>query len=128
MKLQKQNLEMIYKFLDQLAFKGASSRPVTKLKHAIQATLAELRDDEIALVEENDGTINDQGTVTFPDGKAKLAFTTAQQELRQEEALFDETTQGQFKRLKQSLEDYDGELSGQHADAYDALLDALEEQ
>lgn len=127
MNIKKQDLEQIYQFLDQLTFKGAASRPVTKLKHAIQAVLSELLEDEIKLVEENNGEIGTAGKVTFPDAESQFVFTKAQQALRQELSIFEETTQGQFQRLYDSLMTYDKELSGQDADAYELLLEGLEE-
>jgi hypothetical protein len=126
MNLKKQSLEIIYKFLDGVKLVGAASRARTKFNQALAKHLDDLQQDEQTLVLENNGVIKEGGSVTFNEIEDKKTFLAAQRELRQEAVILMETTQDQFKRLKNALENYDQALDGANAEAYDTLLDALE--
>lgn len=135
--IKKNSLRNIHILLEGLSLKGAVSRARTKLDQKILDAFQEVGEEERALIKEYDGTILESGQVKFPldkneDGSngtvssKKLAYEKADKELFEESVLIPEHTEGQFERLLNSLNDYDQELSGTNAQAYDSLLDALE--
>lgn len=130
MNIKKQELIKVYNFLNGASLVGAVSRARTKLNKSIAEAFQEMQSDESDLVKEYGGEILQGGAVKFDNERQddKLAFNKAMLELHEESAVFAETTQDQFNRLKTALENYDKELSNQDAEAYDILLSALEEE
>lgn len=130
MNIKKQDLVKVYNFLNGASLVGAVSRARTKLNKSITEAFEEMQSDESDLVKEYGGEILQGGTVKFDKERQddKAAFNKAMLELHEESAVFTETTQDQFNRLKTALESYDKELSNQYAEAYDILLSALEEE
>ena len=130
MNIKKQELIKVYNFLNGASLVGAVSRARTKLNKYIAEAFQEMQSDESDLVKEYGGEILQGGAVKFDNERQddKVAFNKAMLELHEESAVFTETTQDQFNRLKTALESYDKELSNQDAEAYDILLSALEEE
>lgn len=130
MNIKKQDLIKVYNFLNGARLVGAVSRARTKLNKSIAEAFQEMQSDESDLVKEYGGEIVQGGAVKFDKERQedKVAFNKAMLELHEESAVFTETTQDQFNRLKTALESYDKELSNQDAEAYDILLSALEEE
>ncbi|OQJ73323.1 hypothetical protein BMS77_02050 [Leuconostoc pseudomesenteroides] len=130
MNIKKQDLIKVYNFLNGASLVGAVSRARTKLNKSIAEAFQEMQSDESDLVKEYGGEIVQDGAVKFDKERQddKVAFNKAMLELHEESAVFTETTQDQFNRLKTALESYDKELSNQDAEAYDILLSALEEE
>lgn len=130
MNIKKQDLIKVYNFLNGASLVGAVSRARTKLNKSIAEAFKEMQSDESDLVKEYGGEILQGGTVKFDKERQddKVAFNKAMLELHEESAVFTETTQDQFNRLKTALESYDKELNNQDAEAYDILLSALEEE
>jgi predicted outer membrane protein len=128
MNIKNNDLLKVYNFLNEASFVGAVSRARTKLMKSIGEAIGELQSDEISLAHENHGTLGANGAVEFDKNypEDRIAFNQAHEELLNEEAVFMETTRDQFSRLKSGLEQYEKELNGQDAQAYDTLLDALE--
>lgn len=130
MNIKKQDLIKVYNFLNGASLVGAVSRARTKLNKSIAEAFKEMQSDESDLVKEYGGEVLQDGAVKFDKERQddKAAFNKAMLELHEESAVFTETTQDQFNRLKNALESYDKELSNQDAEAYDILLSALEEE
>jgi len=141
MKIKKYNLMSVFQFLEKATLVGSASRARTKLNKQIGEAISELQEDETKLAKDMGGSVDENGHVDFilesnDDDEAQkeytqgkhIAFAKEQSELRQEEALFTEKTQGQFESLKNALYDYEEKLSGQDAVVYDILLDSLEEE
>lgn len=135
--ITKSSLRDIHILLEGMSLKGAVSRARTKLDQKVMEAFQEVGEEERALIKEHDGTILESGQVRFPldkneDGSngtvssKKLAYEKADKELFEELVIIPEHTEGQFERLLNALNDYDQELSGSNAQAYDTLLDALE--
>lgn len=130
--IKKSSLRDIHILLEGLSLKGAVSRARTKLDQHILEAFKEVGEEEKALIEENEGTIQTNGQVSFPVDKdthkspQQEAYNKAQEELFDEKSIIPEHTEGQFERLLNALNSYDQELSGTTATAYDTLLDALE--
>ena len=130
MNIKKKELIKVYNFLNGASLVGAESRTRTKLNKSIAEAFKEMQSDESDLVKEYGGEVLQDGAVKFDKERQddKAAFNKAMLELHEESAVFTETTQDQFNRLKTALESYDKELSNQDAEAYDILLSALEEE
>lgn len=130
MNIKKRDLIKVYNFLNGASLVGAVSRARTKLNKSIAEAFQEMQSDESDLVKDYGGEILQGGAVKFDNERQddKVAFNKAMLELHEESAVFTETTQDQFNRLKTALESYDKELSNQDAEAYDILLSALEEE
>lgn len=130
MNIKKQDLIKVYKFLNSASLVGAVSRARTKLNQSIMVAFKEFATDERTLIQDNGGTIDDNGHFDFGEGNEANAkkFYQEKAELYTEAVIFEETTKDQFNRLKTALERYDKELSNQDAEAYDILLSALEEE
>lgn len=128
MNIKKIDLVPFYGFLLGVSLVGAASRARTKLNKSIMAAIEELQDDEKTLAEENNGTVDENGSVSFEKPEDKLAFVKAQTELRDEKVIINENVKEQFARLRNALEQYDKELKDNEAVFYDKLLDALEEE
>lgn len=130
MNIKKRDLIKVYNFLNGASLVGAVSRARTKLNKSIAEAFQEMQSDESDLVKDYGGEILQGGAVKFDNERQddKVAFNKAMLELHEESAVFAETTQDQFNRLKTALESYDKELSNQDAEAYDILLSALEEE
>lgn len=130
--LKKKSLRNIHILLEGLSLKGAVSRARTKLDQKVLDAFKEVGEEERALIEEHDGTILENGQVKFPLDEGtkisskKAAYEKADEELFEESVIIPEHTEGQFERLLNALNNYDQELSGNNASAYDTLLDALE--
>ncbi|MGQ4573353.1 DUF1617 family protein [Leuconostoc pseudomesenteroides] len=130
--LKKKSLRNIHILLEGLSLKGAVSRARTKLDQKVLDAFKEVGEEERSLIEEYDGTILENGQVKFPLDEGtkisskKVAYEKADKELFEESVIIPEHTEGQFERLLNTLNDYDQELSGNNASAYDELLDALE--
>lgn len=125
--IKKNNLAPIYNFLNEIALSGSASRARTKLSKDIYSAIEEIQEDEAKLANENNGTIKDDGKISFDTPEGSASFLKAQGELREEGAIFSEKTAEQFKKLYDALDNYDEKLSGANAEAYDNLLSSLEE-
>ncbi|MDI6553088.1 hypothetical protein [Leuconostoc falkenbergense] len=128
MNVKKIDLVPFYGFLSGVSLVGAASRARTKLNKSIMAAINELQDDEKALAEENNGTVDENGGVNFDEPEDKLSFVKAQADLRDEKVIINETVKEQFASLRNALEQYDKELKDDDAVIYDKLLDVLEEE
>lgn len=130
MKIKKNELNNVHFLLVGLTLKGTVSRSRTKLDKQIIDALNEVGKEEKELAEDNDGSVVD-GKIIFPkteDGAQNAAnFKKEHTELLAEKVIFNETIEGHYDRLKSVLNEYEGEFSGNDAQAYDTLLDALEE-
>lgn len=128
MNIKKNDLVPFYGFLSGVSLVGAASRARTKLNKSLISAINELQDDEKALAEENNGTVDDNGNVKFKKPEDNLAFSKAHADLLDEKVIINETVKEQFARLRNALEQYDKELRDNEAVVYDKLLDVLEEE
>ncbi|MCI6574420.1 MAG: hypothetical protein MSC53_04530 [Arcanobacterium sp.] len=121
--------------LDGMKLAGAASRARTRLIRLLAPHLEALQEAEYALVtehaisgEDSKPVIADDGSFTLKDAEHATTY------LAERDALFAEvahieggTYEGHRQACIDLLTNYDGQLSGTDADAYDALLTALEE-
>ena len=132
------NLENAYlvpsiNFLQSIKLKGKESRSRSKLVKLLTESLAELQEDEQQLLNEYgvtnaDGDLvkNAQGNIEIQPGRDQ-EWNKAHRELMEEVAEVEGGTYvNHINDCHDILDGYDGELSGQEAEAYDALLDAFE--
>lgn len=133
--LANHHLQPAIGLLDAMKLAGAASRARTRLIRLLTPHLEALQEAEYALVTEHatldehgKPIIGDDGSFTLIDGEHAATYIT------ERDALFTEvahiqggTYQGHRQACIDLLTCYDEQLSGSEADAYDALLTALEE-
>lgn len=120
-------------FLQGIKLKGRNSRARTKLVRLISPTLAEVQESEKALIKEFAVLDDDGNPVLKKDGQPELRPGTVLEFNQEHYKLFSEisiieggTYEGHREQCIEILDNYDGELSGNDAEAYDELFDALE--
>lgn len=129
MNIKKRDLSAIATFLEGVPLSGSVSRSRTKLLNDIKDGIKELQIDEQSLLSESRATIKNEGSIVdFESQEDKESFLRSQQELYEEEVIISEKVVGQFNNLQDSLDNYDGELSGNSAEGFDNILTLLEQE
>lgn len=131
----KHKLINFYQLISAVKAKGRQSRAVTKFGKLLTKKLAELQDDEKALIAqfyEVDGDGNakkyEEGKLILLDSVNEDSYTEDWSDLHAEATVIDLTEyQPHMQHLIAGLLDWDQELSGADAVIYDELLDLLEE-
>lgn len=120
--------------LTRLPLAGSASRARSKVLAMANAAAQSLAESEYALALEHavldtDGQpeVDGDGTIRFPTSADALAFMAARAELMAEQAeLSGPSYTTMVHTLHDALVNLDERLSGEEADAYDHLLNALE--
>ncbi len=129
MNVKKRDLAAIATFLEEVPLSGSVSRGRTKLLNDIKEGIKELQIDERSLLSELGATVKNGGsTIDFESQEDKESFLRSQQELYDEEVIVSEKVVGQFNNLQDSLEKYEGAVSGVSAEGYDKILTLLEQE
>ena len=131
--LANQYLQPIADLLTNMPLKAAQSRARSKLLTLVKEAIARFGEDEYDLVtqfatlDENGRPIfADDGTFVLADPDKASEFLEARQNLLTSVAeVSGPTYDGHDKDVKTLLDGYDGELSGEAAEAYDVLYDAI---
>jgi hypothetical protein len=127
-KIENSKLNDIANFLDQAELSGRVSRHRTKLLGSIGEVMVDLAKDEKKIITDNGATIDEKGNIVgFPNDEAQLAAQKELADVKVEKSIFSERVEGQFSGLYHVLDNYDKALAGAEANAYDNLLEALEE-
>lgn len=132
-KLKNAALVDTFNLLQEMQLKGKASRARTKLNKLINDAINSLGESEIELIRQY-GKLDENGEPKKLDnGNYQLnpdtltEFNIEHTTLLNEDAEISGATYGShLQDCIDFLNSYDGELSGKQADAYDALLDALE--
>lgn len=119
--------------LDSMPLKAAQSRARTKLLTLVKDAHVRFAEDEYALVSEyanldqaGNPVIEEGGTFALNDPTKTTEFLAAREELFTSEAeVAGATYANHLADVKTLLDEYDGELSGEAADAYDVLYDTI---
>lgn len=131
--LANHHLQPIADLLENMPLKAAQSRARSKLLTLVKEAIARFGEDEYDLVTHY-ATLDDHGRPVFADdGTFMLAdpdkaseFLDARQNLLASVAeVSGPTYDGHDKDVKAFLDGYEGELSGEAAEAYDVLYDAI---
>lgn len=120
-------------FLQSVKLKGKNSRARSKLVKLLTKQFKELQESEQDLIDEY-AKIGENGKQEKSEnGNAKIDPDRAKEYLAEHNKLMAEKVEieggtyvNHIDDCQKILEDYDGELEGQNAQAYDALLDAFE--
>ena len=132
-KIANQHLQPVAELLAGMPLKAAQSRARSKLLTLVKEAIARFGEDEYDLVTQF-ATLDDQGRpVCADDGTFVLAnpekaseFLEARQALLASIAeVSGPTYESHEADILQLLDGYDGELSGEAAEAYDVLYDAI---
>lgn len=121
--------------LQELKLKGKASRARTKLANLLIKSVDELSNSELELIKEY-GELDESGEpIKLENGNYKIKPDVLAEFNAEHLALLNEnaeaegpTYEGHLEDCIKFLNDYDGELNGEDAIAYDALLDALERE
>ncbi len=120
-------------FLGTIKLKGKDSRARSKLVKLLTNQFRELQESEQALIDEYAKTDENGKQEKTENGNAKIDPDRAKEYLAEHSKLMLEQVEieggtyvNHIDDCQKILEDYDGELDGQNAQAYDALLDAFE--
>lgn len=137
MKLKLQNALIVpsINLLQKVELKGKSSRARTKLIKLLASSMKDLNESEIALADEN-AQLDENGEIVRTDkGMAVIDPAKVDTYRKQHNELLQETAEVEGATYAEHLDDcqsflidLDMELSGEDAEAYDALLDAIEEE
>lgn len=124
MKIKNGQIGIIINFLDTMNLKGRKSLGRTKLKEKLVKQNEVSIKDQQELIDEYDAwTDKDKMQYKLPDSDAKEAMNDL---LNQEVEI---TYNSPFRKdFVKALEEYDGELEGQNADAYALLYEKLIEE
>ena len=122
-------------FLQNMKLRGSASRARTKLVNLMLTTVNELSQSELALIKEY-GELDESGNpIKLENGSYKIKpdvlaeFNAEHLVLLNENAEVEGPTyEDHLKDCLDFLNNYEGELAGTDAQAYDALLDALESE
>ncbi|MDK7699073.1 DUF1617 family protein [Cutibacterium avidum] len=132
--LANQYLQPVADLLAATPLRAAQSRARSKLLTLVKQALARFGEDEYELVaeyaarDENGAPLLDSdGTFRLADPEKAGEFMTARTRLLESLAeVSGPTYDTHLVDLKALLDGYDGELSGEAAEAYDVLYDAIE--
>ncbi|AIG64759.1 hypothetical protein CATYP_10505 (plasmid) [Corynebacterium atypicum] len=131
--LANQQLQPVADLLTNMPLKAAQSRARSKLLTLVREAIARFGEDEYDLVthyasldESGRPVFADDGTFMLADPDKASEFLDARQNLLTSIAeVSGPTYDGHDKDVKTLLDGYDGELSGEAAEAYDVLYDAI---
>jgi hypothetical protein len=118
-----------------MKLKGEQSRARSKFLNLVMDAYASLHDSELELLreyamcgEDGEPQVSEDGSFTLREGNAK-GYLDEREKLFSEVAEIEGGTYtSHLEVMRQVLADYDGELSGDEAALYDALMDAFEEE
>jgi len=120
-------------FLQGITLKGKDSRARTKLVNLLTNQVRELQESEQALIDEYAKTDENGKQEKVENGNVKIDPNRTKEYLAEHSKLMLEQVEieggtyvNHIDDCEKILNDYDGELEGQNAQAYDALLDAFE--
>lgn len=124
MKIQNGQINTVINFLNTMTLKGRQSLGRTKLKEKLTEKNEVFGKDQQVIIDEYDAwTDKEKLQYKLPNDEAK---ETMKDLLEQEVEI---TYNSPFRKdFVKALEDYDGELEGQHADAYALLYEKLIEE
>lgn len=131
--LANQYLQPIADLLTNMPLKAAQSRARSKLLTLVKEAIARFGEDEYDLVthyatlgENGRPVFADDGTFVLADPDKASEFLDARQNLLASVAeVSGPTYDGHEADIRQLLDGYEGELSGEAAEAYDVLYDAI---
>lgn len=131
-----QHLQPIANLLANMPLKAAQSRARSKLLTLVKEAIARFGEDEYDLVTQYATLDNNQRPLLDKDGTFCLAnpdkageFLEARHALMASVAeVSGPTYQGHEADIRQLLDDYEDELSGVAAEAYDVLYDAISKE
>jgi hypothetical protein len=120
------SVELLYR----MTLRGKQSRHRSKLVRILNEKVKELGENEIELIKEYTGVDengnpkrNEQGNFDVDD---VFKFRKDQQELLEEEVFIEgEGNREMIKTVKEILSNYDEEIGGEKADAFDYLCEAF---
>lgn len=131
-KIRYSQLANAINFLENMPLKGLQSINRTRFKNLLQERLKQVAVEEVDLIKEHAG-VDEKGEPKRTkeghfDIKDVAAFKKVQDEYFAQHYIVDGgDSRVMLQSVKKSLEDYDGEIAGKEATAYEHLYTAFEE-
>lgn len=125
MKLQNKALIPVGNFMQSLTLPAQISRARTKIVNELQKNIYELSNDEKNIVINHNGEVSDDGSITWQKDTDRLLYIKEKDEMMEEsvDVTIDNVTL--FEKFKEYMENWNEEVSGEEASAYDVLCEAL---
>lgn len=125
MKLQNKALIPVGNFMQSLTLPAQISRARTKIVNELQKNIYELSNDEKNIVINHNGEVSDDGSITWQKDADRLLYIKEKDEMMEEsvDVTIDNVTL--FEKFKEYMENWNEEVSGEEASAYDILCEAL---
>jgi hypothetical protein len=131
-KLENRHIITLIPFLQSMKLRGERSRARSKFLALAMTSYESLHSSEVELLKEY-AVLDESGELLQTDGAFTLKEETALEYHIEREKLFSEiaeieggTYTAHLELMRQILDDYDEDLSGETATLYDALWDSLE--
>lgn len=129
MKIKNLELFPLINFLEKVDMSAKASRARTKLVKRLRSWGDEYTESQKQIVLENGGTVDENGNILFTEHQENIPKTSAERkELSLETVNVSEDFDGQYNSLKMFFENWDGVVSAVDAQAFDNLLDILEDE
>lgn len=110
--------------LNAQTLRGRASRTRSRLIKDIQANVSTFVEDLTTVVNDLNGSVNQDGTVNFDDTKDRMEFLKQREDLDNESYVFRENIENEFAELYAGLQH--AEVPGTLGDVYDELMSSLE--
>ncbi|TGE64049.1 hypothetical protein C6P12_08250 [Weissella confusa] len=126
MKLSNYQLLSIGNFLQSLTLPAQVSRARTKFIASLNEAIKELGNSERELVDENGGTVTETGAIEWPEGSNPAQYNADHAEMMHEVISIETNQVTLMEAFKNFFVSWDGTVAPEHAEAFDALYDALD--
>ena len=110
--------------LNAQTLRGRASRTRSRLIKDIQSSVSTFVEDLTAVVNDLNGSVNQDGTVNFEDVNDRTEFLKQREDLDNESYVFRENIENEFAELYAGLQH--AEVPGNLGDVYDELMSSLE--
>lgn len=110
--------------LNAQTLRGRASRTRSRLIKDIQSSMSTFVEDLTTVVNDLNGSVNQDGTVNFEDTKDRAEFLKQREDLDNESYVFRENIENEFTELYAGLQH--AEVPGNLGDVYDELMSSLE--
>jgi hypothetical protein len=134
LKLENRYVALLVPFLQGMRLKGAQSRARSKLLNLAIEAYGSLHESELELLrefavlgEDGEPVMDEDGGFTLKDGRAREYLAERGRLFSEVAEIEGGTYASHLAAMREVLLGYDGEMSGDDAALYDALMDAFEE-
>lgn len=124
MELQNKYLLPVGNFVNGITMPAQISRARTKIVTKLQENIDILMEDDKKLIESHNGTINDD-KVYFDNPDEQSEYLSDKNELMNEIININIDNLSSYDKFKNFISEWNGNVSGEDAESFDVLCDAL---